>query len=199
MALVLITILSPLLVFLSLLIVVIDGWPFWFCQKRVGKNGKIFWIYKFRTMVFDAEKQKSKLTNLNEADGPVFKIYNDPRLTKIGKYLFHSGLDELLQLFNIIRGEMSFVGPRPLPIDERNKISKKYLKREQILPGIISPWIFKGYHKLSFEQWMESDLKYLEQKNIFYDFLFFIRSGVLIVKLVVKEIIDILTASGKSV
>lgn len=199
MALLFIVLLSPLLAVLSCLILIDDGWPFWFYQQRTGKQGKNFWMVKFRSMKVGAEKEQKKYQDKNEADGPVFKIYNDPRLTRMGKILFHVGLDELPQLFNIVRGEMSFVGPRPLPMEERNKLPKKYLKREEVLPGIISPWVFAGYHKLSFKEWMESDLKYIEQKNIFYDSKLFFDGGVMILRLVVKELIDILTHFDKSV
>ncbi|MBP9817556.1 sugar transferase [Candidatus Shapirobacteria bacterium] len=188
-ALVLIIVLSPVLVILSVLIVLTSGWPFWYAEQRVGMNGKKFWLYKFRSMRFGADREQEKLRKLNEADGPVFKIYNDPRLTKFGGFLFHSGLDELLQLFNIVRGEMSLVGPRPLPVAEENKIKEVYKNREKVNPGIISPWIFMGYHKLSFAQWMQSDLEYVKNKNWFYDLKLVINGGVMLVRLVIKNLI----------
>jgi len=140
-----------------------------FKQKRLGKNKKPFYIYKFRTMVTDAENLKSKIKNLNESDEPTFKIYNDPRYTKIGRLLAHTGLDEIPQLINIIKGEMAFVGPRPLPIDETKKISKKYERRFSILPGITSLWVVKGTDHSSFKKWMEDDLEYINNKSFWYD------------------------------
>lgn len=198
MALFLIVILWPVLVVLSLMIVIVDGWPFWFGQDRVGLNGKVFKMWKFRTMRFGAEKEIGKYLKMNESDGPVFKIRNDPRFTKIGKFLSHTGVDEFMQLFNVLKGEMELVGPRPLPVDQRNRINKKYLIRERVLPGIISPWIFGGYHKMSFEKWMISDITYINQKSVYQDFFLCIRGVIIIFKLVTREIIDILTGSNKS-
>lgn len=175
-----------------------SGWPFWYSEQRVGKNGRLFRLLKFRSMYLGADKEQEKLRSQNEADGPVFKIFNDPRLTKFGSFLFHSGLDELMQLINIVKGEMSFVGPRPLPVKERNRLKKSYLDREKVNPGIISPWIFLGYHKLSFAQWMRSDLKYVKKKSLFYDLILMAKGGRMMMILVVKEIIDILTRRGRS-
>jgi lipopolysaccharide/colanic/teichoic acid biosynthesis glycosyltransferase len=164
-AFILIVLLSPLMTVLSVVIIIDDGWPFWYGDKRVGKNGKIFKMWKFRSMIVGADKLQESLMAKNEANGPVFKIYRDPRHTRVGRFLFQTGLDELLQLFNIVRGEMAFVGPRPLPIKERNEIAKKYLVREKVLPGVASPWIFNGYHTMKFEKWMESDSEYVKNKN----------------------------------
>lgn len=143
--------------------------PFLFKQKRLGKNKKPFIFYKFRTMVEGAENLKSKIQNLNEADGPVFKIHNDPRYTKIGRFLAHTGLDEIPQLINIIKGEIVFIGPRPLPIEEANKVPKKYELRFSVLPGITSLWVIRGADHSSFKKWMEDDLEYIKNKNFFYD------------------------------
>lgn len=138
-------------------------------QYRLGLDRKIFTIYKFRTMVNDAEKLKPKLLSLNEADGPVFKLKNDPRYTKFGKKLAHMGLDELPQIINVIKGDMAIIGPRPLPINEANKIPIKYQKRFSVKPGITSLWVVRGAHNLSFRQWMESDIEYIEKKSFFLD------------------------------
>ncbi|MFA5770294.1 MAG: sugar transferase [Patescibacteria group bacterium] len=140
-----------------------------FKQKRLGKDKKPFFIYKFRTMVKDAENLKYKIQNLNEADGPVFKINDDPRYTKIGRFLAHSGLDEIPQLINVIKGEMAFVGPRPLPVEEANKVPKKYNKRFSVLPGITSLWVVRGAGHSSFKKWMEDDLEYIKNKSFLYD------------------------------
>lgn len=151
-------------------VVVTSSGSFFFRQKRTGKNGKSFTMYKIRTMKSDAEDIKHALLKKNQADGPVFKIYNDPRFTKIGRIIAKYGIDELPQLLNIIKGEMSFVGPRPLPVEEANKIPQKYHIRESVLPGITSLWVANGSHsKLNFTQWMESDLEYLKQNSFFTD------------------------------
>ena len=123
-------------------------------------------MWKFRTMKVGAEEEKEKLLALNEADGPVFKIRNDPRFTRVGRWLSRVGLDELPQLWNVVRGEMALVGPRPLPVEEARKVPKKYWRRYEVLPGMTSWWIVRGSHyKLSFVEWMESDLEYVEKGN----------------------------------
>ena len=187
LALILLIITSPLLLLLFLIIKLSGTGPFIFRQKRAGKNNKPFWIYKIRTMVINAETLKSKIENLNEVDKPVFKIYNDPRYTKIGRFLSHTGLDELPQLINIIKGEMDFVGPRPLPVEEARLIPQKYQGRLAVLPGITSPWILQGAHKLSFREWMESDLAYIEKKSIWYDSIILARSFLLVLSFIYKK------------
>lgn len=169
-ALVILVVLSPLFVILFIVVKSSSRGPFLFRQKRMGKDKKTFWIYKIRTMVEGAESLKSKVQGLNEADGPVFKIRNDPRYTVIGKFLSHSALDELPQLINVLKGEMAFVGPRPLPISEANKIPAKYATRFSVLPGMTSSWIINGAHSLSFREWMELDCEYALNRDIFTDF-----------------------------
>jgi len=121
-------------------------------------------------MINNAEKLKEKYFKINEADGPVFKIEDDPRFTKIGKFLSHTGFDETAQLVNIIKGEMSFIGPRPLPVKEEVDINPEYrFKRQTVLPGLFSSWLIKGAHKLSFEQWMNFDLKDIQKTGFVYD------------------------------
>ncbi|MCX8009369.1 MAG: sugar transferase [Patescibacteria group bacterium] len=102
----------------------------------------------------------------NEADGPVFKIHNDPRLTKFGAFLYHTGLDEIPQLFNVLFGTMAIIGPRPLPVEEARKLKPWQKQRECVLPGIISPWILDGYHKNTFNEWMESNIEYTQKQII---------------------------------
>ena len=189
LALILIIILLPVFLVLSLVLLIGEGWPILYIQKRVGWKGMVFKMYKFRTMRKGADKQQVDYAYLNEADGPVFKIHNDPRHTKIGRFLFHTGLDELPQLFNIVRGEMSFVGPRPLPVGEEEKIDNKYRKeRTKVVPGIVSPWVVEGYHRMSFEEWMKSDVNYVKIKNSKYDCQLLIRSIVMVMKLLVREV-----------
>lgn len=193
---VVIVLLSPVLAILSLIIWAADGRPVVYVQKRVGKKGKIFNMYKFRTMYPGAENDQEKLKRQNEADGPVFKIYNDPRLTKVGKFLNHTGMDELPQLVNIIKGEMSIIGPRPLPVGERNKMIKKYRNnREKVLPGILSPWIFDGYHGMNFREWMKSDMRYIRQKSWKHDLKLIKRGVQMFFRMIKIELIDILTGT----
>jgi lipopolysaccharide/colanic/teichoic acid biosynthesis glycosyltransferase len=175
-SLLLIIVMLPLLGLISLIIFLLSGFPVIYCQKRNGKDGKQFVMYKFRTMITDAEKQKSRYIKYNEASGPAFKIRNDPRFTRIGKLLSHTGLDELPQLFNVLKGEMSLIGPRPLPVAEAAKLNSWQREREQVKPGIISPWILEGYHKQSFDEWMKSDISYLKTKSIRSDFSLFVKS-----------------------
>lgn len=179
---------SPILVVLSFLILFFSGWPIIYVQERVGKGGKTFKMYKFRTMRVGAEKEQGKYRSLNEADGPVFKIKNDPRLTKIGKVLCRSGLDELPQLFNIVKGEMALVGPRPLPINEAGMIDKKYRLRESVLPGIISVWVVNGHHQMRFEDWMKSDVEYAKNKNLKSDAMLIMKGAALLLKLTFREV-----------
>ena len=141
-------------------------------------------MYKFRTMVQGAEKLKKRYVHLNEADGPVFKIWEDPRYTRIGRILAHTGLDELPQLINIIKGEMVFVGPRPLPVPEAKAVPKKYDARFSIFPGITSLWIVKGAHDLSFRQWMELDLEYIKKRSLYLD----LKVALLTIKLILTAV-----------
>lgn len=156
---------SPVLLFTYVVVSFTSKGPFIFRQKRMGKDGKVFTIYKIRSMNVMAEEEKGKYMHLNEADGPVFKIYDDPRYTSIGRVLAHTGFDEILQLINICKGEMSFVGPRPLPVAEASKVPQRYKARFSVLPGITSLWVINGAHNQSFREWMESDISYIKKKN----------------------------------
>lgn len=159
--------LSPLFFIIGILIKLDSKGPIIFKQKRAGKNGKIFIIYKFRTMIEEAEKLKEKYNHLNEADGPVFKIRNDPRFTKVGKFFSHTGLDELPQLFNILKGDMSLVGPRPLPINEEEEINPQYRElRQSVKPGLISSWLLNGKHNVTFDHWMRLDIRDIKSSGI---------------------------------
>jgi lipopolysaccharide/colanic/teichoic acid biosynthesis glycosyltransferase len=160
---------SPLILFISFVIKITSKGPVIFLQERVGKNGKVFKIIKFRTMIPNAERIQSRLKKINQADGPVFKIYNDPRFTEIGKFLSRTGLDELPQLINVLRGEMSIVGPRPLPVNEAKKLTRGQKIREFVRPGITSSWVTSGSHKLSFKKWMYLDKKYVENASLATD------------------------------
>lgn len=166
--------------FLFIAIKLTSPGPFIFKQKRMGKGKKVFIIYKLRTMVRNAERVKHRYKKFNEADGPVFKIKNDPRYTSVGKLLAKSALDEIPQLVNIIKGEMAFVGPRPLPVDEAGKVPRKYDGRFSILPGLTSSWVTEGGHKLTFDQWMRLDCKYAKTKNLATDITIIFRTITLI-------------------
>jgi len=177
----------PIFLLIGILIKLDSPGSIVFKQKRVGKDGKIFTMYKFRTMVKDAEKLKEKYRHLNEADGPVFKIRNDPRFTKIGKLLSHTGLDESPQLYNILRGEMDFVGPRPLPPQEDAKIPQDQQRiRRKAKPGLVSSWLANGAHNLTFKQWLEFDLKDIENKSLSYDIKIIFVSLCLLVQLILR-------------
>lgn len=178
----------PVLAVISFAIAVSSGLPIFFCQKRAGYQGRPFVMYKFRTMVREAESLKSRYAHMNEASGPAFKIRNDPRFTPIGRFLSHTGLDELPQLWNVLRGEMALIGPRPLPISEADKLKPWMRKRYDVLPGIISPWILDGYHKRTFTEWMRSDLQYAREKSWKTDFRLAVRTVRLIASLVRYEI-----------
>lgn len=179
----------PLWTLFYLLVKLTSKGPFIFQQKRLGKGKKTFTMYKIRTMIENAEELKEKYCHLNQVDSPVFKIRDDPRYTKIGKFLAHTGLDELPQFVNVMKGEMSFIGPRPLPVEEGLKVPKKYEKRFLVLPGITSPWIIRGAHKLTFDQWMKLDLEYLEKKSFCYDMKILILTTVLILKLIIDKLL----------
>lgn len=139
-------------------------------------------------MIKDAELLKSNYLHLNQADGPVFKIFNDPRYTKIGRMLSKTGLDELPQLINIIKGEMAFIGPRPLPVEEAKKVPEKYHHRFSVLPGITSLWVIKGSHKLSFEEWMKLDMHYVKNHSLILDLHIALKTIVLLLKALLKLI-----------
>lgn len=175
---------SPLWILLAILIPIDSKGPFLFKQWRWGKGKRSFVMYKFRTMAEGAEKLKKRYVHLNEADGPVFKIWEDPRYTRIGRILAHSGLDELPQLINIIKGEMVFVGPRPLPLAEAKAVPKKYGVRFSVFPGITSLWIVKGAHDLSFRQWMELDLEYIQKRSLYLD----LKVALLTIKLILMAL-----------
>lgn len=166
----------PLAIIIFLLVKIDSPGPFIFRQKRAGKNKKPFTMYKIRTMVVNAEKIKSKYLSLNEADGPVFKIRDDPRYTRIGKILSHTAIDELPQLINVVTGNMALVGPRPLPLNEAAKVPKKYSERFSIMPGMTSPWIINGAHNLTFKQWMELDVKYVRNRSALIDINIFLKT-----------------------
>ncbi|OGH16127.1 MAG: hypothetical protein A3C30_02965 [Candidatus Levybacteria bacterium RIFCSPHIGHO2_02_FULL_40_18] len=178
---------TPLLVLLFLAVKWDSSGPFIFKQKRAGKNKKPFTMYKIRTMVEGAEKLQSRYAKLNEASGPVFKIRNDPRYTRVGKILARIAIDELPQLWNVVKGEMALVGPRPLPLYEANKVPKKFEQRFSVLPGMTSPWIIKGGHGLKFDQWMKLDLEYVKKKSLLFELKILAQTALLIIRVAMNS------------
>lgn len=177
----------PLLILIAVLIELTSRGPVIFSQKRIGKNGKVFTMYKFRTMYVGADRDQEKYRYLNEVGHPVFKIKNDPRFVGIGKFLAHTGLDELPQLFNVLAGDMSLVGPRPLPVEERKRLPVWQREREKVLPGITSAWVVNGRHELAFKEWMKSDLAYVQNHNFFVDCQILGNTFFMIIKLLYQK------------
>jgi len=188
LALILSILFLPLFTILYFLVKSTSKGPFLFKQLRAGKDKKPFLMYKIRTMVENAEELKEKFRNLNQADGPVFKIYDDPRFTKVGQFLAKIGIDELPQLINILKDEMSFVGPRPFPLDEAKKIPKKYERRFSVKPGIFSSWVPSGAFHNDFKKWMELDLMDVKNKSFWYDLKIIIKSVGFILRLVIRSV-----------
>lgn len=143
--------------------------PVFFKQMRVGKNGQIFAMYKFRSMVVDAEKLLSKVAHLNETTGALFKIKNDPRVTKIGKVIRKTSIDELPQLWNVIKGDMSLVGPRPSLPMEVAQYTPNERQRLFVTPGCTGLWQVSGRSNIGFEEMVELDLEYIKQRSLIFD------------------------------
>jgi exopolysaccharide biosynthesis polyprenyl glycosylphosphotransferase len=181
-----IIVLLPLLAVTALLIRLTSRGPSVFVQKRLGLNKRHFGIYKFRTMVVDAEKRMKEIEHLNEVSGPVFKIKNDPRITAIGRFLRKTSIDELPQLFNVLKGDMSLVGPRPLPIRDYEGFNEDWQRRRfSVRPGITCLWQIGGRSSISFEKWMELDLQYIDKWSLKLD-----------LEILVKTIPAVLRGSG---
>ena len=160
----------PVMVFAAVIIKITSPGPVLFVQQRVGYNKRIFRLYKFRTMIESAEDLQRKLEEKNEMDGPVFKIYNDPRITQVGRVLRKASIDELPQLFNILRGDMSLVGPRPLPVRDYSGFDKDWQRRRfSVLPGLTCTWQINGRNNIPFEVWMKMDMEYVDNWKLFDD------------------------------
>lgn len=163
---------------IALLIKVSSPGPVLFKQKRSGLNGEPFVLFKFRTMVTNAEQLKNEIEILNEMSGPVFKIGNDPRITPLGKFLRRYSLDELPQLFNILRGEMSLVGPRPLPVDEVKRFDDlAHRRRLSVKPGLTCLWQISGRNQIAdFKDWVRLDLEYIDNWSLWLDLKILLRT-----------------------
>ncbi|GAB4461146.1 MAG: hypothetical protein OHK0029_26030 [Armatimonadaceae bacterium] len=161
--------LAPLLIAIALVIWLEDGGTIFYSQLRVGKDGRLFRFYKFRSMVPNADALKAQLAEMNEADGPIFKMKHDPRITRIGRVLRKYSLDELPQFWNVLQGQMSLVGPRPHLPSEVNRYQENQWVRLAVQPGLICLREVSGRSKLSFEQWVETDLLYVRNRSLLLD------------------------------
>jgi exopolysaccharide biosynthesis polyprenyl glycosylphosphotransferase len=172
-----IALLSPLLLMVAILIKLTSAGPVLFVQKRLGLNKRRFNVYKFRTMTVDAERRINEIEHLNEVSGPVFKIRNDPRITPIGRFLRKTSIDELPQLFNVLIGDMSLVGPRPLPLRDYEGFNKDWQRRRfSVRPGITCLWQVEGRSSIPFERWMELDLQYIDKWSLWLDVRILLRT-----------------------
>lgn len=178
----------PLMIIISIIIVIDDhsAGPF-YKQIRVGRHGKEFYMYKFRTMRAKADQMIEELAKQNEMDGPVFKMKEDPRITRVGKYLRKLSLDELMQFFNVLKGDMTLVGPRP-PLPREVKYYTDYQRlRLLVTPGLTCTWqISKNRNDIPFEQWVEMDIEYIQTRTYFND-----------LKIMLKTPVVMLTATGR--
>ena len=172
-----ILLLSPLLLVLWIA-VRSDGGPAIYTQTRVGKDGKLFRIYKFRSMVAGADDPAmlAELQKLNEMDGPAFKIKADPRITTVGRFLRRTSMDELPQLFNILKGDMSIVGPRPPLVSEVEAYEEHHKIRLRVKQGLTCYWQCSGRNNIGFEDWMALDAKYVQERSLWTDFVIILKT-----------------------
>jgi len=176
MAALLVVLLSPLLLLLAALIRLTSKGAILYRQTRCGLGGRKFTLYKFRSMRADADLLKEELEHLNEMDGPVFKMKNDPRCTQIGRWMRRLSLDELPQLFNILKGDMSFVGPRPPLPEEVERYERWQRRRLRMQPGLTCLWALEGRNQLDFKRWMELDLEYIDHWSPLLDWKILIKT-----------------------
>lgn len=169
---------SPLFLFAAAAIKLTSPGPIFFKQQRSGLNGKPFLMFKFRSMSTDADQRKHELAAMNEMSGPVFKITNDPRITSIGRILRRFSIDELPQLINVLRGEMSLVGPRPLPVDETRRFDDiAHRRRLSVKPGLTCLWQVSGRNEVTdFKEWVRLDLEYIDNWSIWLDYKILLRT-----------------------
>jgi exopolysaccharide biosynthesis polyprenyl glycosylphosphotransferase len=188
-ALALLILLTPLLLITAVLIKLTSPGPVLFVQKRVGLNKRTFNIHKFRTMMVNAEHRLREIEHLNEVSGPVFKVKNDPRLSPIGRFLRKTSIDELPQLFDVLKGDMSLVGPRPLQLRDYELFTEACQDWERcrfsVRPGITCLWQVNGRSSVPFEKWMELDLQYIQEWSFWLD-----------LKILAKTIPAVLRGSG---
>lgn len=162
-------ILSPILLIVMVAIKIESRGPVVFAQERVGYKGKRFKMYKFRSMVENAEELKEKLKDQNEMNGPMFKMKNDPRVTRVGRIIRKTSIDEIPQFVNVLKGDMSLVGPRPSLVKEVEEFDDWMLRRLDVKPGLTCYWQVSGRNDINFEEWMKLDIKYIEEQSILVD------------------------------
>lgn len=173
----LLVLLLPVFALVALIIKLDSEGPVFFVQERMGYNKRRFRLYKFRTMVVDAEAKMKEIEHLNEKEGPIFKIKNDPRVTRVGRWLRRTSVDELPQLINVLLGDLSLVGPRPLSMRDALGLSEDWQKRRfSVKPGITGLWQVSGRSNLSFKQWMLLDLEYIDHWSLALDFKILLRT-----------------------
>jgi exopolysaccharide biosynthesis polyprenyl glycosylphosphotransferase len=177
-ALILLLLFLPLFLLIAVAIKIASSGPIFFHQQRSGLNGAPFTLYKFRTMITNAEQFKHELEAMNEMSGPVFKVTNDPRVTRTGKFLRRYSLDEFPQLFNVLRGEMSLVGPRPLPVGEVKRFDDlAHRRRLSVKPGLTCLWQISGRNEIrDFKDWVRLDLDYIDQWSLWLDLKILLRT-----------------------
>jgi exopolysaccharide biosynthesis polyprenyl glycosylphosphotransferase len=169
--------LAPLFAVVALLIKFDSPGPILFAQERVGYNKRRFKVLKFRTMIAEAEKQQNVLEHLNEVEGPVFKIKKDPRITRVGALLRRFSIDELPQLVNVLKGDMSLVGPRPLPVRDVERIDvSSHKRRFSIKPGITCLWQVNGRSNIGFDDWVRLDLEYIDKWSLALDVIILLKT-----------------------
>ena len=178
----LLVIFSPLMALLAILIKRDSPGPVFYLSRRYGRCGKEFWMYKFRSMVSNADDFQSQLQDKNEADGPIFKIRSDPRVTQFGKFLRKFSLDEIPQLINVVKGEMSLVGPRPFPIEQIEKEDLRQLKRLEVKPGITGLWQIRGRSDISFSRLIKWDIWYINNWSFWLDISILLQTIPVVVK-----------------
>lgn len=183
LSLIALIVLSPVFLITAIAIRLEDGEPVIFKQKRSGLNGTEFGMYKFRSMVKNAAELHKSLLDQNELDGPAFKMKDDPRITKVGKIIRKTSIDELPQLINIIKGEMSIVGPRPLPVYEQEQCNEYQNQRLLVKPGLTCYWQISGRNNITFDEWMELDLKYIKDASLITDAKVLIMTVVAVIKM----------------
>ncbi|MBL8948215.1 MAG: sugar transferase [Myxococcales bacterium] len=178
---------APIMIATAIAVKVTSEGPVFFGQVRAGRNGRKFTMYKFRSMVVDAEKLRAKLEHLNEMGGPVFKIKHDPRITKVGRFIRKTSIDELPQLFNVLVGDMSLVGPRPPLPSEVEQYEAWQRRRLSVKPGLTGLWQVSGRNQVDFDEWMQLDLRYIDTWSLWLD-----------IKIILKTIPVVLFHKGAS-
>ncbi len=174
----------PVLLLVGITILLATGWPILYSQQRLGKNKQVFTLYKFRSMRVGAENQQKQLSKINIAPTPMFKLEKDPRFTSIGYYLSHTGIDELPQLINVLKNDMSLVGPRPLPIAEGKALKDDWSWRWQVKPGLFSYWVLSPDRYQSLEKWKQLEKKTVQITNPHVD-------GILMLTILKRQILSL--------